>query len=105
MIGELVTGNYFDVLGVNPALGRRFLPEEGRPGGPLAIVVSHGFWSARLGADPAAIGRTITLSNEPVTVVGVAPEHFRGAYAVYFAPEFWVPAESFRACVRRSSRS
>ena len=95
VIGELVTGNYFDVLGVNPALGRRFLPEEGRPGGPLAIVVSHGFWTARLGADPAAIGRTITLSNEPVTVVGVAPEHFSGAYAVYFAPEFWVPAESF----------
>lgn len=94
VIGELVTGNYFDVLGVNPAQGRRFLPEEGRAGGPLAIIVSHGFWSSRLGADPAAVGRTITLNNEAVTVVGVAPQGFRGTYAVYMTPEFWVPAEA-----------
>lgn len=94
VIAELVTGNYFQVIGLQPAMGRAFVPEEGRPGGPLAVVVSHGFWTSRLGADPAAVGRAITLNNESVTVVGVAPEGFHGTYAVYVAPEFWVPAEA-----------
>lgn len=93
-IGELVTGNYFDVLGARPVLGRAFLPEEDRPGAAVAVVVSHGFWSSRLGADPGAVGRAITINGRPATVVGVAPADFRGAYAVYVVPEFWVPASA-----------
>ncbi|HUU33570.1 MAG TPA: ABC transporter permease, partial [Vicinamibacterales bacterium] len=92
VIGEVVTGSYFDVLGLGLSQGRGFAAEEDRPGGPLAAVVSHGFWTARLGGDPAAVGRTITLNNQAVTVVGVAPESFRGTYAVYMQPELWLPA-------------
>ena len=91
VIGELVTGSYFDVLGLRLSQGRGFRAEEDRPGGPLAVVVSHGFWTARLGGDPAAVGRTITLNNQAVTVVGVAPESFSGTYAVYMQPELWLP--------------
>jgi predicted permease len=92
VIGELVTASYFDVLGVRLAQGRGFTPDDDRPGAPLAVVASHAFWAARLGADPAAVGRAITLNNQAVTVVGVAPEAFRGTFAVYMQPELWLPA-------------
>ncbi|MEP7119272.1 MAG: ABC transporter permease, partial [Acidobacteriota bacterium] len=92
VIGELVTASYFDVLGVRLAQGRGFGPGDDGPGAPLAVVVSHAFWVARLGADAAAVGRPITLNNQAVTVVGVAPEPFRGTFAVYMQPELWLPA-------------
>jgi predicted permease len=92
VVGELVTGDYFDVLGVRLPRGRGFTIDEDRPGGALAVVVSHGFWRSRLGGDPAAVGRTITLNNQAVNVVGIAPDGFRGAYAVYFQPDIWLPA-------------
>ncbi len=79
VIGQIVTGNYFAVLGVRPALGRFFLPEEDHtPNTHPVIVISHGLWRRRFGADPAAIGQTISLSNYRYTVVGVAPSEFTG---------------------------
>src|SRR5215468_7212419 len=67
--GELVSGNYFDVLGVRPALGRAFLPEEDRtPGTHPVVVVSHDFWQNQLGADPQLVGKTIRLNNQQYTV-------------------------------------
>jgi putative ABC transport system permease protein len=79
VIGQIVSGNYFAVLGVRPALGRFFLPEEDRtPGTHPVIVISHGLWQRRFGGDPAVIGKTVSLSNYRYTVVGVAPSEFTG---------------------------
>ena len=75
----IVTGNYFSLLGVIPAVGRTFLPEEDRTGDPVRVaVVSHAFWQARLGGDPSAVGREIRVNGRPYAVVGVAPAAFRG---------------------------
>ena len=89
--GALVSGSFFSVLGVRPALGRAFLPEEDRPGSAASVVVvSHATWQQRLGADPGVVGRTLTLNGRIFTIVGVAPAGFTGLLAG-FAPEFWAP--------------
>ncbi len=66
----------FDTLGVQPALGRAFTPEEGEPGAPNVVILGHGFWR-RLGARPNIVGDTLTLDDVPHTIVGVMPEGFR----------------------------
>jgi putative ABC transport system permease protein len=89
---QLVTGNYFDVLGLRPAAGRFFSPEEDRtPGTHPVAVVGHGFWQRRLGGDPAAVGRTIALNRIAFTIVGVAPEGFKGVTSI-FGPDLWLPS-------------
>jgi predicted permease len=89
--GLIVSGNYFDVLGVTPALGRTFLPEEDRAwGAHPVIVVSHGLWRRRYGADPRLIGRSVRLNGHNFTVVGVAPPEFTGAVRGS-APDIYVP--------------
>ena len=89
--GNIVSGNYFSVLGERPALGRFFLPDEDRT--PLAnpvVVVSHDFWETRLGADTAAIGRTVNVNGYPYTVIGVATKGFRGVFSP-LKVDAWVP--------------
>jgi putative ABC transport system permease protein len=79
VIGQIVSGNYFAALGVRPALGRFFLPEEDRtPNTHPVIVISHGLWRRSFGADPAVIGKTLSLNAYRYTVVGVAPSEFTG---------------------------
>ncbi len=79
VVGQIVSGNYFSVLGVQPGLGRFFLDEEDRtPGTHPVVVISHGLWRSRFGADPAAIGRTVSINGYSHTVVGVAPSEFTG---------------------------
>jgi macrolide transport system ATP-binding/permease protein len=79
VIGQIVSGNYFAVLGVRPAVGRFFLPDEDRtPNTHPVIIISHGLWRRRFGADPAVIGKTVSLNNYRYTVVGVAPAEFTG---------------------------
>jgi len=91
VMGVLVSGNYFDVLGVTPALGRAFLPEEDRtPGAHPVAVVSYGLWRRRFGADPRLVGRTIKLNMRSFTVIGVAPAEFRGVRRG-MSPDVYVP--------------
>jgi putative ABC transport system permease protein len=71
-----VTSPFFRVLGVRPALGRFFRPDEDRPGHDPAVVLSHGLWRRRFGADPGIVGRTVELSGTSYTVAGVAPAGF-----------------------------
>jgi putative ABC transport system permease protein len=75
--GEQVTANYFSTLGVSPARGRAFLPEEDRPGAHKVIVASDELWHSRFGGDPHFLGSSITLDNEKYTVVGIMPPGFR----------------------------
>ena len=91
IFGEMVTGDFFSLLGVKPGLGRAFLPDEDRvPGASLVTVLSYNFWQRRLGGDPAIVGQTITLNGHAFTVVGIAPKGFKGPNAI-FAPALWVP--------------
>ena len=91
MFAEFVTGNYFDTLGIRPALGRFFLPQENRaPGETPVAILSYGAWKTRFGGSPDVIGRTILLNRVALTVVGVAPPGFLGVSAI-FGPDVWVP--------------
>ena len=89
--GLRVTGNFFDVLGVKPELGRGFLPQENQvPGRDAVVILSHELWQQQLAADPAIIGRKMRLSGIDFTVVGVAPEKFTGL-DLYIHPALYIP--------------
>ncbi|HSF23612.1 MAG TPA: ABC transporter permease, partial [Blastocatellia bacterium] len=88
---EFVTGNYFSMLGVDAVAGRTFTPEETRvPGAEPVVVLSFPYWQKRFGGQQSAIGRTIKLNGIPFTIIGVAPESFRGTEPV-LALELYVP--------------
>ncbi len=74
ILGASVSPGFFRLLGVQPQLGRDFLPEEGTLGKDRVVILNHGLWQRRFGADPAIIGRKITLSGTPYVVIGVLPE-------------------------------
>ncbi len=89
--GEFVSGNYFDVLKVNPTLGRTFLPEEDRAVGTNPVVViSNPLWRQRFNSDASIVGKSVILNQQPFTVVGVMPEKFVGA-TITTPPDLWVP--------------
>jgi putative ABC transport system permease protein len=71
-----VTNGFFNVLGVQPFLGRAFLPEDDKPGTITAAIISHGLWKRRFGSDPAIVGKQVQISSRPITVVGVMPPGF-----------------------------
>jgi predicted permease len=72
--GARVSANFFSMLGVQPELGRTFLPEEDEPGRDHVIVISHGLWARRFGGDPGALNRTVSLDGGSYVVVGIMPE-------------------------------
>ncbi|HEV2911858.1 MAG TPA: ABC transporter permease [Pyrinomonadaceae bacterium] len=74
--GVNATAEFFSILGAKPALGRTFLPDEDRADAAPVVVISHGFWQKRLGSDPQAVGRTITLNDKAYTIIGVMPASF-----------------------------
>jgi putative ABC transport system permease protein len=83
-----VTAGWLKTMGVEPALGRGFLPEEDRPGAPARVVlVGHGLWGRRFGSDPGLVNRTIVLDGASYTVIGVLPERFQYPYQA----ELWTP--------------
>jgi predicted permease len=89
---ELVSGNYFTVLGVTPALGRLFTDDDNRtPGGHPIAVLSYDLWRNRYGADPGILGGKILVDEQPLTVIGVAAPGFHGV-EVERRAEVWVPA-------------
>jgi putative ABC transport system permease protein len=71
-----VSSNFFDVLGVRPALGRTFLPGEDELGGPRAVILTDAFWRTRLGGDPDIVGKSLSFAGEPTTVVGILAPGF-----------------------------
>ncbi len=88
---ELVSGNYFALLGISAPIGRTFLPEEdGAPGAHLVAVISHDLWKRRFNSDPQIIGQLVRLNKHEYNVVGVAPEGFKGVSSPY-AIDVWVP--------------
>jgi putative ABC transport system permease protein len=100
--GELVTGNYFDVMGVKPVLGRGFLPEEDRtPNAHPVTVISYPLWEQRFESNAAIVGKTIYLNGQPFTVIGVMPKFFLGG-AFYLRKAFWVPVMMSQKFNRRA---
>src|SRR4029079_4781240 len=84
---ELVSGNYFQVLGVQALIGRTLMPADARvPGAQPVVVLSNGFWRRRFGSDPGIVGKTIRLDGHPMTVVGITPAGFQGT-GVRVAPD------------------
>jgi predicted permease len=89
--GELVSGNYFDVLGVRAHLGRTFTQDDDKtPGGHPVVILTHSFWMRRFARDPGVLNRSVTLNGQPMTIVGVAPPGFFGI-VVGESPDVLVP--------------
>jgi predicted permease len=90
--GEIVTENYFSVLGLAPVLGRTFQPQDAAgPGSAPLAVLSHRLWLSRFAGAGDVIGRTVTLNGHAFTIVGVAPPGFKGMRKFGFWPDLWVP--------------
>lgn len=98
---EAVSGNFFQILGMRPAYGRVFDATDDRAEGnaPLAVL-SHGFWRSEFGADPAIVGRPITVNRQNFTVIGIMPFGFRGMNPLN-EPALWVPLSMVRGLMER----
>jgi putative ABC transport system permease protein len=84
---DVVTANYFDVLGFQPALGQGFIAEHEQTGRGQVVILSEGLWRRRFGGDPSLIGKALTLNGESFTVIGVMPADFQPPQPA----ELWVP--------------
>ena len=90
--GQLVSGNYFSALGLEPSLGRFPTPDEvTRPGSEPVVVISDGFWRTRLGGAPGVVGQRIRVNEQDLTVIGVAPPKFQGTVTMIDF-DLWIPA-------------
>ena len=106
MEGGLVTGNFFQVLGVSAARGRTITPSDDEPGGREVIVLSHRAWARYFASDPGVVSRMVQVNGVPFQVVGVMPEGFRGLTVA--APDFWAPLsvlDQFRRTYERREDS
>ncbi|HEV8431372.1 MAG TPA: ABC transporter permease [Pyrinomonadaceae bacterium] len=99
--GEAVSGNYFDVLGVAAQKGRTFSPDEDVvPRRNPVAVISHSLWQRRLNSDSDLVGKTITLNDQPLTVIGIAPPQYTGMFRG-LASEIWIPMAMMPAVDQR----
>ncbi len=90
--GLLVSGNYFSALGLHPALGRFFRPDEvAQPGGEPVVVISHAYWQSRFAGAPTAVGQVVRVNSRALTIVGVAPQGFQGT-VLRLKFDLWLPA-------------
>ena len=86
---SFVSGNYFSALGLKPALGRLFLPGEGeRPNDSPYVVLAYSYWQTRFGGDQSVIGKQVRVDGNPATIIGVAPEGFRGTNSLFDTDAF-----------------
>lgn len=96
LFGQMVSANYFAILGLRPASGRFFFADEdSKPGGNNVAVVSYSLWANKFGSDPNVVGRTLTLNATPYTVIGVAPHGFKGTFTFGNAEQVWVPVSMY----------
>lgn len=96
LFGQMVSANYFAILGLRPASGRFFFADEdSKPGGNNVAVVSYSLWANKFGSDPNVVGRTLTLNATPYTVIGVAPHGFKGSFTFGNAEQVWVPVSMY----------
>ena len=93
---KLVSGNYFEVLGVKAAMGRTIAPSDDSPAAPPVAVVSFRYWQERLNGDPSAIGSAVDLNGVSVAIIGVAPPEFYGETLRSDPPSFWLPISADR---------
>src|SRR5579872_180697 len=90
---QLVSGNYFGMVGVEPAIGRAFLPaEDGTPGAHPVAVLSHRYWTRRFLGDATVLGKSTLINGVAFTFIGIAPESFAGTGAPPMVPDLWIPA-------------
>lgn len=89
-IGEVITGNYFEMLGVRARIGRTLLPADDRSGAARVAMISYRAWQREYGGAPTVLGQTIRIHGEPYTIVGVTPPSFTGV-APLLQPEIWTP--------------
>src|SRR5579859_7746056 len=93
---QMVSASYFDLLGLRPASGRFFLPDEDtKPGGNNVVVLSHALWTNKFGANPSVVGQNLTLNATPYTVIGVAPPGLKGTLTFLNAEEVWIPVSMY----------
>ncbi len=94
--GQMVSANYFEVLGIQPAIGRFFAADEDtKPSGNNLAVVSYSFWTNKLGSDPKITGKSLRLNAMPYTIIGVAPRGFKGTFTFAGAEEIWIPTSMY----------
>ena len=94
--GQIVSASYFDLLGLRPAAGRFFLPDEDtKPGGNNVAVLSYSLWINKFGGNASTLGQTITLNATAYTVIGIAPHGFKGTFTFLDAEEVWIPVSMY----------
>ncbi len=89
--GEIVTGNYFQVLGIQPYAGRLLAPSDDVPGAPMGVVMSYQSWQRDYASDPSIVGSTFVLNTYPVTVLGITSPGFYGDRMTDAPPDFYIP--------------
>src|SRR5262249_27053855 len=93
--GDAVTGNYFEMLGVQPEIGRFIQSaDEHGPNSAPYVVLSHSLWQSAFNADPSVIGTTVQLNKDSFTVIGVAPARFHGTERFEWA-DYWIPIVNY----------
>jgi predicted permease len=96
IFGQMVSANYFEVLGLRPVAGRFFLPDEDtKPGGNNVVVLSHSLWVNKFGSDPSVVNKVLTLNATSYSVIGVAPRGFKGAFTFGNAEQVWLPVSMY----------
>jgi putative ABC transport system permease protein len=100
--GARISANFLDVLGVQPLLGRTFVPDEDKPGAPAVVMISASLWQRRFHESPSLIGRPVTLGGTAYTVIGVLPPKFQFPFA---AADVWLPRPSESSTISPQSRA
>src|SRR5215475_3413326 len=104
--GEVVTGNYFTGLRLDPALGRLFTPEDNKsPGGHPVAVLSHAFWRRRFAGDPNVVGQIVKLNGHDFTIIGVAKKGFSGTRAFGWIPDVYLPLMMYAQAIPGTNES